>query len=105
MKPTGSGREDNHRRRPLPWPRSVEIMALLVAGCVILWYFYYLLGDLGEDAALLRALLEQRRDLAPELGQQGAQAVEQFGLLAEQQVGPAEQLDQRSALGLEAAGG
>ncbi len=45
MKPIKSGREDNHKRRPLPWSRSVEIKALLVVGCLILYYFYYLFGD------------------------------------------------------------
>ncbi len=45
MKPTRSGREDNHRRRPLPWPRRVEIKALLFAGCLILYCIYYLFGN------------------------------------------------------------
>ena len=45
MKPARSRDEDNRRRHPVPWPRSVEIKALLVAGCVILWYFYYLFGS------------------------------------------------------------
>ncbi len=45
MKPTRSRDEDNRRRHPVPWPRSVEIKALLVAGCAILYFIYYLFGN------------------------------------------------------------
>ena len=37
MKPSRSRDEDNWRRHPVPWPRRVEIKALLFAGFIILW--------------------------------------------------------------------
>ncbi len=41
MTPTRSRDEENRRRHPVPWPRRVEIKALLFAGCVILLYIYF----------------------------------------------------------------
>ena len=63
------------------------------------------IGDLAEDAPRLGTLLEQRRELAAQHRRLRGQLTDQPALLAEQRVAPDQELDQRSALGLEAGGG
>ena len=57
MKPTRSRDEDNRRRHPVPWPRSVEIKAVLVVALAFLAGFYYLSGGVSRDARWIVSLL------------------------------------------------
>ncbi len=49
MKRPGSSERDGRRRRPIPWPRHVEISALLAAGFAVLAVLYMLFGGASED--------------------------------------------------------
>ena len=49
MKPTGNGGQDKRTRRPIPWPRHVEIAAVLTVASVLVACFYLLFGGASED--------------------------------------------------------
>ena len=49
MKPSGNGGQDDRRRRPIPWPRHVEIAAVLTAASALLACFYLVFGGASED--------------------------------------------------------
>ena len=49
MKPTGNGGQDKRRRRSIPWPRHVEITAVLAVAFALLAFFYVFFGSASED--------------------------------------------------------
>ena len=57
MKPTRSRDEDNRRRHPVPWPRHVEIAALLAVAFAFPVCFYLLFGGASRDARWIVSLL------------------------------------------------
>ena len=57
MKPTRSRDDDNHRRRPPPWPLHVEIAALLAVAFAFPVCFYLLFGGASRDARWIVSLL------------------------------------------------
>ena len=48
MKPTGNGDQDDRRRRPIPWPRHVEIAAVLAVAFALVAGFYLIFGGVSE---------------------------------------------------------
>ncbi len=49
MKPTGNGGQDKRTRRPIPWPRHVEIAAVFAVASAFLAFFYVFFGGASED--------------------------------------------------------
>ena len=49
MKPSGDPEQDGRKRRPIPWPRHVEITAILAVVFVLVAVFYVLFGSASED--------------------------------------------------------
>ncbi len=49
MKPTRNGAQDNRKRRPIPWPRHVEIAAVFAVAFAFLAFFYVFFGSASED--------------------------------------------------------
>ncbi len=49
MKQPGDPERDDRRRRPIPWPRHVEIAAICAAVSALLVVFYVLFGGASED--------------------------------------------------------
>lgn len=57
MEPTGDPERDERRRRPIPWPRHVEIAAVFAAVSAVLAVLYVLFGGASEDLRRLAVTL------------------------------------------------